>query len=150
MRKEGKLVIRRTIPASRQEVFAEWTNPQGMRSWMCPEGVEASEVELDLRVGGSFRILMRGGGNEYEHTGVYQLIEPPARLAFTWISKSTDMLPTLVTVELFERAGKCDLVLTHERLPSRKAVDHHKGGWQIIVGRLSDYLRNRRSPEGRR
>ncbi len=145
-----KLVVRRTIPASREAVFAAWTDPQGMRDWMCPEGVEASEAELDVRVGGSFRIVMRGGGNEHEHTGVYQLVEPPSKLAFTWISKGTGLQPTLVTIELFERAGKCDLVLTHEGLPTGKAVDHHKGGWRIIVGRLSDYLRNRRSSEGRR
>ncbi|HEX2712826.1 MAG TPA: SRPBCC domain-containing protein, partial [Candidatus Acidoferrales bacterium] len=67
-------------------------------------------------------------------------IEPPSRLVFTWISRSTDLQPTLVTVELLERGDQCELVLTHERLPSVDALKLHEGGWAQIVAKLAGHV----------
>ena len=67
-----------------------------------------------------------------EHSGTYLVIEPPARLSFTWISPYTDMLPSIVTVELQARGEGTELVLTHERLPARH-VEAHRKGWGDIL-----------------
>jgi uncharacterized protein YndB with AHSA1/START domain len=58
---EGKyrLSIRRRMPATRDVVFEAWTDPQGLREWMCPGDTFAAEATLDLRVGGSYRIVMK-------------------------------------------------------------------------------------------
>lgn len=138
-----RLVVRRVIRASREVVFAAWTDPKSMRHWMCPGNIIAAEAQLDPRPGGSYRIVMKGHAGDYEHTGEYLAVEPPSKLVFTWISNSTGGHPTLVTVELFEHSDGCELVLTHERFASADAMRQHQGGWGQIVERLDRYLAER-------
>jgi uncharacterized protein YndB with AHSA1/START domain len=52
------VTIRKILPASREEVFDAWLDPEGMRRWMCPGPVTSAEVTLEPRVGGRFRIVM--------------------------------------------------------------------------------------------
>ncbi|MGH7965219.1 MAG: SRPBCC family protein, partial [Candidatus Binatia bacterium] len=51
--------IRRRLPATPQEVFDAWTDPESMKDWMCPGTTTLAAVELDVRIGGKFRIVMR-------------------------------------------------------------------------------------------
>jgi uncharacterized protein YndB with AHSA1/START domain len=141
--RSDRLVVRRVIRASRDVVFAAWTDPESMRHWMCPGNIVAADARLDPRPGGSYRIVMRGPDGDYEHTGEYLTVEPPGKLVFTWISNSTGNQPTLVTVELFERGDDCELILTHERFASEEATRRHRGGWGQIVDRLDRYLAQR-------
>ncbi len=134
------LVIRKMIAASREEVFAAWLDPESIRHWMCPGHILTTEAQLDARVGGTFRIVMKGKTEDYEHTGEYRVIDRPAKLVFTWISKGTGYQPSLVTVQFFDRGGQTELVLTHERLPSAEAVQGHKAGWGEIADHLADHL----------
>ena len=138
-----RLVIRKVIPAPREEVFAAWIDPESIRDWMCPGDTVTAEARLDPRVGGSYRIVMKSPTREYNHTGEYLVVEPPAKLVFTWVSNSTGNQPTLVTVELFARGGACELVLTHERFTNAEAVRRHQGGWGQIVDKLAAYLAQR-------
>src|SRR5205085_9730927 len=78
------LVVRRFIPAARERVFAAWLNPASLAQWMRPGGMTDARVQVDPRVDGKFRIVMIQGREEFEHTGEYLLIQPPARLLFTW------------------------------------------------------------------
>ncbi len=133
------LVVRRTIPVPRETVFAAWLDPASLATWMCP-GETRSTAEVDPRVGGAFRIVMEHGDERVEHTGTYLTIDPPARLSFTWISPYTDMLPSIVTVELQARGEGTELVLRHERLPA-KHVEAHRNGWGEILGKLEAVVR---------
>jgi len=137
---DDKLVLRKLIPVSREEVFAAWSDPAGMQHWMCPGDTKTAEAQIDFRVGGSFRILMKGGIHDTEHTGEYQAIDPPSKLSFTWISKNTDFKTTLVTIELLQRGAQTELILTHERFPSAERVRQHKGGWSQIADRLAQHF----------
>jgi uncharacterized protein YndB with AHSA1/START domain len=65
----NRLVIRRLIRAPREDVFAAWTDPSSIAQWMCPGGIKTAEAQLDARVGGKFRIVMKDGQKEYDHTG---------------------------------------------------------------------------------
>jgi len=133
------LVVRRTIPVPREDLFAAWLDPVSLATWMCP-GEGRSTAEVTPRVGGSFRIVMEHGEEQVEHTGTYLTIDPPARLSFTWISPFTDMLPSVVTVEFHTRGDGTEVVLTHERLPARH-VEAHKKGWGEILAKLEMALR---------
>jgi uncharacterized protein YndB with AHSA1/START domain len=130
------LVVRRLLPVPRERVFAAWLDPASLAQWMRPGDVSSATVEVDPRVGGRFRIVMHQGGADLEHRGEYLAIEPPARLSFTWISAATDLLPTVVTVELVERGTSTELTLTHRRLPALK-VDAHRQGWTDILRKLA-------------
>jgi uncharacterized protein YndB with AHSA1/START domain len=133
------LVVRRLLPAPREQVFAAWLDPESLAQWMCPGDVVSARVEIDPRVGGKLRIVMMRGETGVEHWGEYLVIEPPARLSFSWISNYTDLMPTMVTVELLDRGSQTELVLTHRRLPDGK-VERHRQGWTDIVRKLEAAL----------
>ena len=132
--------LRRLLPASPQEVFDAWTDPESLRQWFCPGTVSLASVELDVRVGGQFRIVMRDETKDLSHTGTYREIAPPRRLVFTWRSSATYDQETLVTIELHPKGNETELVLTHERLPDTVAAGRHEGGWQDAVRKLAAYL----------
>ncbi len=138
---DDRLIIRRRFRATREELFAEWTDPEGMSSWMCPGTIESAEVSMELRVGGSLLIRMHEAGKTYEHRGRFVVIEPPVKLAFTWIAPATDMQPTLVTIEFFRVSQtESELVLTHEKLMRTEVQDQYRNGWSHILERLAGRL----------
>jgi len=133
-----RLVVERVLPASPAEVYAAWTTPETLRLFMCPGEMRATVVEADVRVGGSFRIVMRGD-RDVEHRGEYRALEPGRRLVFTWASPVTGWQPTLVTIELSPEEDGTRLVLVHEGLATDDMRRSHRWGWTGIVEKL-DHL----------
>lgn len=143
--KDTTLTITRTFNAKREAVFKAWTDPQALTRWFAPSDDFATPVvEVDLRVGGRYRIQMKApdGGPHTVH-GTYREVTPPARLVFTWAwaegSCGGEMPPeqeTLVTVEFHDRGGATELVLTHENFPTVKVRDSHQEGWNGCLNRL--------------
>ncbi len=126
----------RRLPATPAEVFAAWTEAESLKAWMCPGLTHVSTAELDVRVGGHFRIVMRRGAQETVHTGVYHEICPPERLVFTWSSTLTRGETTRVTVELRPQGDATELTLIHEGLPDAEVAAQYDSGWQSIVAKL--------------
>ena len=129
------------LPVERERVFAAWLDPVSLAHLDAPGRDDRRHRRGRSARGGRFRILMEQaeGGCGYEHQGEYLAIEPPSLLSFTWISAATDLRPTVVTVELHERDGGTELVLTHRRLPAER-VDAHRRGWTDIVRLLETAL----------
>jgi len=141
------LVVRRQIPFPREQVFAAWLDGASLAQWMRGDGGSSATVTVDPRVGGKFRIVMHMA-QDHEHRGEYLAIEPPSRLSFTWISKHTDLLPTLVSIEFLERGSGTELVLTHQRLP-QASFESHRKGWTTIVRQLEEVLASGRTSDAR-
>lgn len=139
MAETEEIVIRRYMPAPRERVFAAWLDPVSLARWMRPGAEATATAEVDPRVGGRFRIVMKHSGGVTEHTGEYLVIERPARLSFTWISVHTHQIPTQVTVEFLERDQGTELVLTHRALPESK-IEAHRRGWGAILQNLEEVL----------
>jgi uncharacterized protein YndB with AHSA1/START domain len=116
-------------------VFAAWTDPSLMARWLSASG--HAEAEVDLRVGGRFRVTMVGQGQRIEHTGEYLELVPPRRLAFTWASPFTGPVASVVTVELRPLDDGTELLLTHEQLPEDQ-IEPHAGGWGRMLDRLTE------------
>jgi uncharacterized protein YndB with AHSA1/START domain len=93
---ENKVVIRRRIAATPEELFDAWTDADGMRDWMCPGNIQSVEVRMEPRVGGALLIIMNDGVKTYEHRGEFSIVDRPLKLAFTWIAAATDMQQTPV------------------------------------------------------
>ena len=137
----GLIDIRRVLPGTVTEVFKWWTEPDRLQKWMSPIGTV--EAEVDLRVGGALRIVMRGEGTVIEHFGEYLEIDPPRRLVFTWVSPFTGDEPSLVTIELEPKGPDAtQLHLVHSQLPESIAASH-QDGWGAMLDRLQGRLRAR-------
>lgn len=129
--------VRRVLPGPIDEVFRWWTEPELLALWMSPIG--QVEAEVDLRVGGRLRIVMRDGPIEIEHEGKYVEIDRPRRVVFTWQSRFTAGV-SLVTVSLAaEGATSTHVLIVHSQLPS-SAAESHGGGWAAMLGRLEQEL----------
>lgn len=143
--KEETLNLRRTFQSPRQEVFRAWTEPKALKRWFYPTGDFSTPLaEVDLRVGGSYRIGIKPPDRDdlFIVSGTYQEVTPPERLVFTWSWEGTEMdvRDTLVTVEFVERGGDTEVVLTHELLPTKEARDEHEWGWNGCLTRLAEVL----------
>ena len=134
-----RVSIRRNMPAPRDVVYEAWIDPQGIREWMCPGDAISAEAVLDVRVGGSYRIVMRSRERDYVHTGVYQVVEPNAKLVFTWTQEGNEVT-TLVTVEFLARGSESELVLTHERFTKADVAQRYQSGWGTIAEKLAAFL----------
>ena len=137
-----KLSVRRRMPARREVVYEAWIDPHGIREWMCPGDTVSAEAKLDVRVGGSYRIVMKGKDRDHVHTGTYQVVDPPSKLVFTW-TQEDDEVPMLVTVEFLARGDESELVLTHERLPGADIMKRYERGWGQIAKKFGAYLAGR-------
>lgn len=135
-----RIVVRRRMPAPRDVVYEAWTEPAGISEWMCPGDVVSAEATLDVRVGGSFRIIMRSEKEVHEHVGTYRVVEPPAKLSFTWSGGNAGSEITLVTVEFVARGNQTELVITHEGFSKSDLAQRYEMGWGTIARKFAEYL----------
>lgn len=128
------ITIRRTINAPRQRVFDAWTQPeQLMNWWRVSPAMHTVIAEVDLKVGGKYRLGMRDPEQAGPFTvgGEFVEITRPERLVYTWSWETPGMYEgeTLVTVEFIEKGEATELVLTHERFANAEVASKHNEGW---------------------
>jgi uncharacterized protein YndB with AHSA1/START domain len=136
------LRIERTYQAPIEAVFEAWTSEEVLRRWWHTErGWETSEAEVDLRVGGKVRVVMRDPDKDVEYGGggSYIEVEPPTRLAFTW-TWDDDTRETLIEIDLEESDGVTTVRFTHNRLWDDEAVRSHEDGWNKLFDNLAREL----------
>lgn len=136
-----KLEITRTLPGPPERVWRAFTDPAELTAWFWPH--LAAVVEVDLRVGGGYRITATNGPtDDFGISGEYVSLEPPHRLVFTWRWHG-EPAETLVTIELAAGAGPGNTVMTlvHERFTDQAARDAHAQGWSDCLDRLPPWLR---------
>jgi uncharacterized protein YndB with AHSA1/START domain len=139
-----RLSLRRTFAAPRERVFAAWTTPEIARQFMGPGDVEASEIRMDPRTGGSYSITMvKPDGERLVASGVYREVRAPERIVCTWSWEEDDPAlerETLLTLDFIERGEQTELVLTHENFRDAQQRDNHNEGWTEILDQLGPAL----------
>jgi len=134
------LIVRRRIHATPEKLFGAWTQPAHLVNWWGPQGVACPAAEIDLRVGGTYRIANRfPDGTVVWITGLFELIEPPHRLVYTWKLES-QMGPTERVSVCFEQlADSTEVVVTHERIADEAVRTSHERGWNGCLDSLVKY-----------
>jgi len=150
-----ELTISRTIPASPAEVFEAWLDPKHPGNpW-----TDAEKLIFDPRVDGLFffmHVSMVGtkdaraqhdtafgleSGEQRAHYGRFVAIERSKRIQYTWMSKFTRGLESMVTV-IFEKNGSDTLVtLNHANLPDDEQGALHEGGWNKCLDVFGEQFR---------
>jgi len=134
--------IERTLAAAAEEVFDAWTSPEVMRRWFhCAEDWETPEAEVDLRVGGTIRVLMRRpDGSKIEGRGEFTLIDRPRRLTMTWTFDDDATNEQLIEVSFTPADGSTTVVLVNRRISTQDRRDKQDWGWRGCLDQLEALL----------
>jgi uncharacterized protein YndB with AHSA1/START domain len=139
----------RVIRASRERVYQAWTNPQLLAKWFGPAGLHCSHAEMDVRVGGAYRIDMvpndpppaNSDGTECAErrssaTGTYTKVLPNELLQFNWHPQWTPEEESLVTIMLKDVDGGTEITIRHENFATEVSRDGHNKGWAGCLDKL--------------
>jgi uncharacterized protein YndB with AHSA1/START domain len=135
------LVVRRTIHASAKQLFEAWTQPEHLKKWWGPRAVRCVGAEIDLRVGGIYRIANQfPDGRLLWIFGEFEILDPPHKLVYTWRVDPQSRASERVTVRFEPRGDATEVIVMHERIPNAATRDRHQEGWDGCLDRLSNYL----------
>ncbi len=134
-----KLTINRMLNGSADMVFSAWTDPARLVQWFGPsEHMKCEVPELDLRVGGRYKILMHASdGERHCVSGEYREIIANEKLVFSWAWESTPERVSQVTITLRPDGDQTRLQLTHEQFFDESIRDRHNEGWSASLDRLA-------------
>jgi uncharacterized protein YndB with AHSA1/START domain len=134
------LVVRRTIRATPQHLFDAWTQPYQLKQWWGPLGADCIDAQVDLRVGGRYRIGNRfPDGTVVWISGDFEMIDPPHRLVYTWGLEPHASAPERVTVRFEPRGDLTEVIVLHERISDEAVRDRHEKGWEGCLDGLQEY-----------
>jgi uncharacterized protein YndB with AHSA1/START domain len=137
------LRIERSFDASIERVFEAWTNEEVLRRWLYGmPGWETPTAEVDLRVGGTIRIVMRDPveGTEAGARGEYSVVDPPHRLVFTWVWDDRPEEQQLIELEFSEQDGRTTVQMTNSSIPTDERKESQKRGWNVCYDNLERVL----------
>ena len=148
------LTIVRRIAARPSIVFDAMTTPEGIAQWWGPDAGPVLEAEVDLRVGGRFRVRFRMlDGSEHESRGEYLEIERPTRLVgtWTWLGDESDG-ESRIEIGLRAIETGTELTFTHALLADDDERRSHEDGWNGALDKLQRLLdsTSTHAPEGSR
>src|SRR3954463_14370403 len=135
---ERELVVTRTVNGPVRLVFEAWTKPELFRQWWVPKslGMSLLSCEMDVRVGGRYRLEFAHGDSQLAFFGTYKEVTPHSRLV--WTNEESEE-GSVTTVTFAENGGKTLLVM-HELYPSREALDAAGTGAADAMGETFDQL----------
>ena len=118
---EREVVVTRTLDAPARLVYEAWTRPELFRQWWVPKsmGMALVSCEMDVRVGGTYRLEFAFGDSTAAFYGTYREVTPHSRLV--WTNEESDE-GAVTTVTFAEKDGRTFLVM-HELYPSKEALD---------------------------
>jgi uncharacterized protein YndB with AHSA1/START domain len=147
---ELALYMKRVLPAPRPLVFKACSDPDELAKWWGPRGFTAPSVEVDLRVGGSYRIAMQPpDGDLFYLSGEFREVDAPAHLAYTfrWEDPDPDDQETVVTLTLGDLGDSTELVFTQRAFATEGRRALHQQGWTDGLDRLQELMSARASGE---
>jgi uncharacterized protein YndB with AHSA1/START domain len=134
---ELSLIVRRVVRAPVERVFAAWTEPEHLRRWWGPKDVRCVDAEVELVVGGKYRIgNLLPDGTTVWIAGEFLAIAPPRELVYTWrVEPAADT--SRVTVRFVPRDGGTEVIVVHDGIASAETRDDHERGWNGCLDGLA-------------
>jgi uncharacterized protein YndB with AHSA1/START domain len=126
------LEIKRVLPAVPSIVFGAFGDPSELVKWWGPAGFTTPSLEFQPRVGETYRIEMQPPeGDPFYLTGEFRDVDPPARLAYTfvWEDPDPDDVETLVALSFRDLGESTELGLTQGPFKTEARRALHRDGW---------------------
>jgi uncharacterized protein YndB with AHSA1/START domain len=135
------LQIKRTFDDSPEAVFDAWIDPDTARKFLfaTPDG-EIVRCDIDARTGGSFTITRRDNSGDTEHVGVYEVVDRPHKLVFTFGVPAFTSDVTLVIIDIASTPSGCALTFTQEGVWA-DWLEKNIQAWNMILDRLNAALK---------
>ena len=133
------ITVARTIPASAENVFDVWINPNS------PGGpwFGAERVILNPVVDGLFYFAVKHEGRTWPHYGRFLQIDRPRQVEYTWMSEATKGAESIVTVTMGPRGEETEVTLRHSGVPDDELGRQHKDGWTWMLSALAEGFASR-------
>jgi uncharacterized protein YndB with AHSA1/START domain len=131
-RKRFVLQQTRVFDAPAGRVFGLLTEPTALVKWWGPHGFSTPEVQIDLRVGGTYRFTMQPPEGEVFHlSGEFLEIQAPYALSYTfrWDEPVPDDRETVVELSLDSLGERTKVTMTQAEFATNERLDLHRGGW---------------------
>jgi uncharacterized protein YndB with AHSA1/START domain len=141
--RELVFATRRVLPAPPPVVYQAFSDPTELARWWGPEDFTTQSLEFQARVGNSYRIEMQPpAGDSFYLTGEFREVDPPARLAFTfvWEDPDPDDVETVVALSFRALGERTEVALTQGpfKTDARRAL--HRNGWTDSLDKLAALL----------
>lgn len=140
---QAQLEVSRLIRADQQRVFAAWTDPAQIVQWWGAGGVVCTQAEMDLVVGGTYRIANKTPeGATMWITGTFEQVDPPRQLIYTWATEpvTVDTDHSLVNVSFEPTDDGTMVTVTQTQIATPQAREIHLQGWIGCLQGLDDLL----------
>lgn len=137
------LTLTRRLRAPPEKVYAAWTQAAQLAQWFGPPNMQQAtlQAELDVRVGGRYRIsFTRDDGEYFEAGGLYREVVPNELLVFTWAWHSTPERESLVTISLKPDGAGTLMIFRHAQFFDETARDNHQRGWSSFLDKLDAFV----------
>ena len=134
------LVVRRTIRATPERLFEAWTEPTQLVKWWGPRPITCAEAQVDLRVGGAYRIANRLPDESLLWiSGEFEAVDRPHRLVYTWRVETQPSVLERVTVQFEPSGDATEVIVMHQRIPDEATRKQHHSGWEGCLDGLANY-----------
>ncbi|MFI5046280.1 MAG: SRPBCC domain-containing protein [Acidimicrobiia bacterium] len=146
MASELALHLERVLPAAPSIVYRMQVEPEALARWWGPKGFSSPSVELDVRVGGDYRIVMQPpSGEAFVLGGVFREVEPVSRLAYTFRYEAPDVddQETTVAISLRTLGDSTALTIDQGTFATEARLALHEQGWTESLDRLREQVEMR-------
>jgi uncharacterized protein YndB with AHSA1/START domain len=139
------LEMARILPAAPAVVYTAFTEPDELARWWGPQGFNVLSLSFEPGVGDSYRIEMQPPeGDPFFLTGEFREVDPPARLAFTFVYEEPDPddVETLVGLSFRQLDGgdSTEVAFTQAPFKTEARLELHRDGWTDTFDRLERFL----------
>ena len=140
-----ELMLTRLIDAPRAALYRCWTEPDLIKQWFTPRPWTTPVVEIDVRAGGSSRMIFRGPeGQEFPNTGLYLEVVPNEKLVFTdayteaWVPSAKPFMTGTITFA--DEGGKTRYTAVVTHWTAENKAQHEQMGFHEGWGKATDQL----------
>ena len=140
---ELTLELTRVLPAARSVVFGAFSDPTQLAKWWGPRGFTTPSLVFQPRVVGRYRIEMQPPeGDRFYLAGEFRELDPPARLAYTfvWEDPDPDDVETVVGLSFRDLGDATEVALTQGPFKTEARRALHRDGWTDSLDKLEHLL----------
>ena len=133
----------RILPVAPARVYGAFTDSDELVKWWGPEGFGVGSLDFDPRVGETYRIeMLPPEGDPFYLGGEFREVDPPGRLAFTFVYEDPDPddVETLVELSFRDRGKSTEIAFTQGRFRNEARLELHREGWTDSFNRLTQVI----------